>query len=613
MATAPGYKRFTLTFVQYMGSVGFLLQIISVEADGKLFTLESRNSSQGLDLTAAQKLCADLGARLATAEELRRAIADCSFAVCTRGWLADGTIGTMVCSKTGSNQQSVKAIVNIENDPSPSGRYNAFCVKDEDKPCGDAPSFPHTILHGHTGFEMGDELLYVCAQGYVMGNKETAFTLLCDSCGEWYGQVQACVKDETEAHIDYEDNFPVAEHEEDHGKEEGEEEQEQEFSHAKGTEADRVGSSKDVTQEMDSTEKGSKAPTESPVSLLSQKHLFWFAAESFNEPESDKEPDDATKTQFSDGNNHVGVKTIYDEPGTKMIYASEDFPIGPVLVNNDTKAMKETVTNINESWLDGYPVTQEAVEDDEEEEDKVDGSMGTEDDISLTTDQPNHVEVRKEGNSNAVPDKDLTQIVAAPTRMHDYGIKDISLVLTPTSAPENVSASKGSNDVISYHPTISLGFESQESATTTTQHDRPSLKTATLKTFTTVSPVDHIPYPEAEETTPHPTQAATTISSLDVFTDSLSNELIEQENFTYGIGEKLLPTAEPCVGEDCSSPSRGPVIAITVTVLCLLLLASILAVWCFKKRQQKSSVYKLNGKGQTRHSHHHQQIEMQRV
>ncbi|KAG6940427.1 sushi domain containing 5, partial [Chelydra serpentina] len=134
------------------------------------------------------------------------------------------------------------------------------------------PSFPHTILHGHTGFEMGDELLYVCAQGYVMGNKETAFTLLCDSCGEWYGQVQACVKDETEAHIDYEDNFPddrsmpVAEHEEERGKEEGEEEQEQEFSHPKDTEAERVGSSKDVTQDIDSTEKGSKAPTESPVS-----------------------------------------------------------------------------------------------------------------------------------------------------------------------------------------------------------------------------------------------------------------------------------------------------------------------------------------------------------
>uniref|UniRef100_A0A8C8VHE2 Sushi domain containing 5 n=1 Tax=Pelusios castaneus TaxID=367368 RepID=A0A8C8VHE2_9SAUR len=575
-------------------------------------TLESRNSSQGLDLTAAQKLCADLGARLATTEELTRAVVDCSFAVCTKGWLADGTIGTMVCSKTGSNQQSVKAVINIENDPSPSGRYNAFCVKDEDKPCGDPPSFPHTILHGHTGFEMGDELLYVCAQGYVMGNKETAFTLLCDSCGEWYGQVQACVKDDTEAHIDYEDNFPVAEHEENHGEEAGEKEQEQRFSHSKGTEAERVRSSKDVTQEMDSAEKGSKAPTESPVSLLSQKHLFWFAAESFNEPESDKEPDEATKTQFSDGNNHIGVKTIYNEPGTKMIYNSEDFPIGPVLVKNDTKAMRETVTNIDESWLDGYPVTQEAAEYNKEEEDKIDGSMGTEDDIVLTTDQPNHVEVRKEDKRNPFSDKDLTQIVAAPTRMHDYDIKNIPLVLTPTSAPENVSASKGSNDVNGYHPTTSLGFVTQESATPSIQHDLPILKIATLKTFTTVSPFDHIPYPEAEETTTYPTQETTTTSTREVFTDSLSKELIEQENLTYGTGENL-PTDKACVREDCASPSKGPMTAITVTVLCLLLLASILAVWCFKKRQQKSSVYKLNGKGQTRHPHHHQQIEMQKI
>lgn len=50
---------------------------------------------------------------------------------------------------------------------------------------------------------MGDELLYVCAQGYVMGNKETAFTLLCDSCGEWYGQVQACVKGKLTQHTEH--------------------------------------------------------------------------------------------------------------------------------------------------------------------------------------------------------------------------------------------------------------------------------------------------------------------------------------------------------------------------------------------------------------------------
>lgn len=61
-----------------------------------------------------------------------------------------------------------------------------------EKPCGDPPSFPHTILQGRTGLEMGDELLYVCAPGHVTGHRESAFTLLCNSCGEWYGLVQAC-------------------------------------------------------------------------------------------------------------------------------------------------------------------------------------------------------------------------------------------------------------------------------------------------------------------------------------------------------------------------------------------------------------------------------------
>lgn len=41
---------------------------------------------------------------------------------------------------------------------------------------------------------MGDELLYVCAPGHVTGHRESAFTLLCNSCGEWYGLVQACGK-----------------------------------------------------------------------------------------------------------------------------------------------------------------------------------------------------------------------------------------------------------------------------------------------------------------------------------------------------------------------------------------------------------------------------------
>lgn len=43
---------------------------------------------------------------------------------------------------------------------------------------------------------MGDELLYTCVPGYVMPSGHKAFSLLCDSCGEWYGMVEMCVKGE---------------------------------------------------------------------------------------------------------------------------------------------------------------------------------------------------------------------------------------------------------------------------------------------------------------------------------------------------------------------------------------------------------------------------------
>ncbi|NXU85716.1 SUSD5 protein, partial [Xiphorhynchus elegans] len=587
---------------------------------GKVFALESKNNSQGLDLAEAEKACVDLSARLATAEELKRAVLDCSFVGCTTGWLASGSAGTIICRKTGSKQQSVKAIdVKIETDPFVNDQYDAFCVKDEDKPCGDPPSFPHTILHGHTGFEMGDELLYVCAQGYIMGNKETAFTLLCDSCGEWYGQVQACVKDETEAHIDYEDNFPddrsipVVENKPGNGKE-IEQEQEQ-LSFSKISEEGRTGSTKGVTQDTDTSEKRSKAPTESPVSLLSQKNSFWFLSETISEPESEKETDDSTKAQFSEGDNHIGVKKGYDEPGAKMFYDSEDFPIGPILTTNDTKTAIDAVAITDGSWLDGYPVTQEVVEDDEEEGDKVDSSMGTEDDIVLTTDQPNHVEVRKLGNGSPAPEEGLTQIVAAATRIDDEGAKETSVPLTSVSGLENFSVGTGYDDATEEHPAMSLETVTQEPSTIL--FDITSLKTSMSETSVMVSPYNHTPYAEPRETTTYPEQVATTAPAPDIITDTTSQELAEEENLTQGLGEKPIPTSKPCDGEDCPKSSKGAIIAVIVILLCLLLVAAVLAVWFFKKRQQKNSVYKLNGRCQPRHHcyhhYHHQHIEMQKV
>lgn len=55
--------------------------------------LESQNGSQGLELEVARLSCKSRGAHLVSAEELRTVVQDCAFAVCTTGWLADGTLG----------------------------------------------------------------------------------------------------------------------------------------------------------------------------------------------------------------------------------------------------------------------------------------------------------------------------------------------------------------------------------------------------------------------------------------------------------------------------------------------------------------------------------------
>lgn len=301
------------------------------------------------------------------------------------------------------------------------------------------------------------------------------------------------------------------------------------------------------------------------------------------------------------------MKAFYNEKGTKMIYKGEDFPIGPILVNNDTKAAKSTVSNTDDSWLDGYPVTQEAVEEHDDEGDKIDGSIGMED--ASTSGQPNHVSARKVSPSSV--EKDFTQTEAVPRLMHDDGIKGTSvMLLRPTSTPENVTVSKGSdNNTIKYIPTTPVAFVAQELALVTTV---TSLNLVTLKSSTVLHLSDHIPLPE-EETAISPKQEATAtiMPSQSDFTEPSADNLIEQDTFTYALRGKPLTTLEPCVGIHCSSSDKGRMIAVGVTVLCLLLLAAILGLCFFTKRQQKTSVYKLNGKYQTRYQL--QQIEMQKV
>uniref|UniRef100_UPI0037E8D7AA protein starmaker n=1 Tax=Semicossyphus pulcher TaxID=241346 RepID=UPI0037E8D7AA len=323
------------------GCLACLVVTSVVKADGRVFVLNLRNSSGLQGFRDAERACASQQSRLASAQELHHAVVECFFSPCTRGWLYGGAVGTTVCNVVGGALKAVD--VRTENATEEASHLDAFCIKDRGVPCGDPPSFPNARLQGHNGYEMGDELLYTCVPGYLMPSGHTAFSLLCDSCGEWYGLVEICVKDETESHIDYEDKFPdsygeaedhserPAEahgevHEEVHGAaypsqeqqetsfsvEEEEEHQDQHEVHEVegevigrkfGGEEDEERAVEDFVGhprwEQDRSEvvtTDAAAATQAPVSQLSQKHLFWFPSEAFQEEGSPVASNPVTQT-----------------------------------------------------------------------------------------------------------------------------------------------------------------------------------------------------------------------------------------------------------------------------------------------------------------------------
>ncbi|XP_073930175.1 sushi domain-containing protein 5 isoform X1 [Castor canadensis] len=532
---------------------------LSVRADGKLFVPESQNGTQDLDLEAARLSCKSRGAHLGSAEELRRVVQDCTFAVCTTGWLADGTLGTTVCSKGSGEQQVMRAVdVIIESHPVPGGMYNAFCIKDED---------------------------------------------------------------EAEAHIDYEDNFPddrsvsFRELMED-SRTETEEEKGQGDTSEETPKQDRlvfisVGK-ENIAQEKAFVPAtglpgaGSIVPTALPRSQLNQKDSFWLPVETFHKPELKKEVDDDTRKQFPAEDNHSGVKLVPGEPETRLTYGSTDGPLGPLENRNESKAEDLAVSSSDGSWLDGYPVTDGAwrkvAAEGEDDEDKGDGSVSLDENVLTTPDQPIVVESKEPRNTMLTPSNDMTHSLVLPSQMRDE-----------EALARNVSDTEGlrsgDGNLTKYQSTVLWRFTMEQSPMVTLPYE---LTTSTLKTTAVQQMPNHIP---SSNMVPTQLPVETTASKVqDSFPYLLSEDFLGQEGPGPGASEQeLLPTLEPCVGDQCPSFSRGPVIATIVTVLCLLLLlAGVGAVWGYRRCQHKSSVYKLNvGQRQTRH--YHQQIEMEKV
>uniref|UniRef100_A0A3Q2PJ62 Sushi domain containing 5 n=1 Tax=Fundulus heteroclitus TaxID=8078 RepID=A0A3Q2PJ62_FUNHE len=511
---------------------------------GRVFVLDLR-SLQGF--REAEQACASQHARLASAEELHRVVAECFFSHCTRGWLYGVMVGTTVCNTEGSSLKAVN--VKTENATEAAAHLSAFCTKDKAVACGDPPSFPNARLQDHSGFEMGDELMYTCVPGYVMPSGSTAFSLLCDSCGEWYGTVQICVKDAAETHVDYDDKFENS-HEEADRDHDSREEEDGFTIHPR-----RMQEGNKLVQAGDGAA-AAAAATEEPVSLLSQKHMFWFPSEAFQE---EVPYDDHDSHEDSDDHPHVVVSV-----------SSERRP-------NTTQREAGSKTSKDNSWLDGHPVDLSDTENGDSTKRQLRPS------VAKTTDKPSDVEVHRRVPHNGLSDGDGSPTV--PPKSDHEAVKEVwpGFRTPATSSDRSDRSNPNSNS-------DTLDYDTQQAAPTHSW----------LDDLTDHPFLDHGPAPPVRDGDAFP-------AGMEEHTvDNLPGEMGEME------GEKRKTI---CAGEDCpphppSSTSQGAKVAAIIVAVCAVATAVIVGVWCYRRKQQKSSMYEMNGKGQGQ-SRQGQQIEMQ--
>uniref|UniRef100_A0A4W5PAE1 Sushi domain containing 5 n=1 Tax=Hucho hucho TaxID=62062 RepID=A0A4W5PAE1_9TELE len=462
-----------------------------VLSPGRVFLLDQRNTSDSGGLAEAEHACASHDARLASAEELRHTVVECSFAVCTRGWLDGGSYkhhGTTQPSYSSGRRRVLSPrdertlVRKVQINPRTTAKNLVKMLEETGVPCGDPPAFPNTHLQSHTGFEMGDELLYSCLPGHVLPSGHSAFSLLCDSCGEWYGLVQLCVKGKCEEEVG-------------EGLVTGREEEDLEDSTDHPVDEEKQ-------EEEQEEEMGMSEATEAPISLLSQKHLFWFPSEAFQEA-GHVEPTHPPVTQDTppEGDNRVRASGSESEESKE-----------------DNSQPEETKDHDSHEGQFQQPI-------DHNDHDDHEGDVDHE-----------HIDHEYDHDDQTDPDHDESSEQVFDGEDH-HGP-------APTTWTDDV-----------------IDKEERAAEHNLTQHSGER---------------------EGEE------------------------------------GEREGETGEAgCTGgeEDCPPPPppssvRGPTVAAIVIVVCTVALAAAVGAWCYRRKQQKSSMYEMNGKGQS-HSRHGQQIEMQ--
>uniref|UniRef100_A0A3P9MMG3 Sushi domain containing 5 n=1 Tax=Oryzias latipes TaxID=8090 RepID=A0A3P9MMG3_ORYLA len=531
-----------------------------------MFVLDLRNSSGFKGFSVAEKACASKSARLASLDELLHAVVQCFFSECTRGWLHGGTVG----------KSNLKYQVRL--------RVNWLSVA-LSTPCGDPPSFPYARLQEHSGFETGDELLYTCAPGYAMPGGDTSFSLLCDSCGEWYGTVQICVKDQTESHVDYEDKYSDSYGDADHSLESQEEVHGETHQHG-----GRILERQDSTLPVKVQQKQHREPdirgkvtfhvvrtetaaaTEEPVSVLSQKHMFWFPSEAFQEEGYPVSTDLSSQTTQRTSGIHDDRDSHESDGGhpRDIISVAAEKHQNVTQIGTGGKATKA------DTWLDSYPVAREKTKN---------GESKTGTNVVKMADRPNEVEVRK-----PVPSSQNEHDSTGRGRELDQGgvgKVELGAAGTPAAFPDLLEPS----DSPSYSDT--LDYDTQQAAPTRSWLD--DLTEQPLQ--------DHGPAPS--------------VHNGEAFTGVMGGRTVH--NLPGEAGERGELEGDMrgtmCTGENCPPPppvpsGRGPKVAAIIVAVCAVATAVMVGVWCYRRQQQKSSAYEMNGKGQSQITQS-QQIEMQ--
>ncbi|XP_061520287.1 sarcoplasmic reticulum histidine-rich calcium-binding protein [Phycodurus eques] len=690
----------------FLGCFACLLVASVADADGRVFAVEVGNSSSSSGFRDAEWACASRRARLASASELRHAVMECFFSACTRGWLHGGSVGTTVCNYVGGSLKAVE--VRTENATGDAASVNGFCIKDKGVPCGDPPSFPNARLQGHGGVELGDELLYTCVPGYVMPNGHSAFSLLCDSCGEWYGLVQICVKDSTEAHVDYEDQFTYgeADHQSEddrpaedlHGTEpdpeepmdralqeisferekeesdpDGRQEVEVDGEEAKERRSDEKRSAEDSAAHPSWKQEVTTASTDPPVSLLSQKHLFWFPSEAFQQQRPvSVDPVTQTTTQRSSGSrseeslndhNRESLDHRDDGPAEQQIPVRHDgldeqdryedrrddhYDMGEheeVRYGGRNDSAEERAVHEDGSDLQEHPGGSEEHPDQNDHDDDVHQEHNDRDDKDRHDDHDEHRD--RDDHDRGERDRDDQYDLVDQDNHEDHGGEDHNHETDDGRQDGDNGHAEHDSHEDDNHQRVLFSEKSQNA----TRHDA-GVATATDETWLDGHPVAAHPN-EVEEPVPDssvpaapetgaPDNPASSSSSdaveydtqqvvpthswlLDLTRHPFLDPAQDSDDLDGVTGERALhnlpgETGERgevegetggavCVGENCPPPGpsrRGPTVAAIIAAVCVVAAAVTATVWCYRRRQQKSSVYDINGKGQS-----NQHMEMQ--